>query len=307
MNKVTCLFLALVFLTWLAPPPSFGARIVIDSEDQFAFARQVMEKGEYVRAVVEFERFIHFFPEEEKVPEARYFIGLCYLEARDYASAGKALEGVHRTYAPRPVAGKALLMIGELYYRQGAFEEAERYFKRVVREYPQPEVKNPALYRLGWSQMQTNRWQEASRTFSDVEKESPLYAGARRLSDHSLQGEALPRKDPVAAGLLAGAIPGLGHLYCDRPKDGLVSFLLNGVFIWAAVESFQEDHDVLGGILTFMELGWYSGNIYSAVNCAHKYNRKVQDDFRRGLSDRMSLGVLNGAGGHLGLALKIDF
>jgi hypothetical protein len=38
--------------------------------------------------------------------------------------------------------------------------------------------------------------------------------------------------------------------------------------------SGQHDNYVVGGILTFFELGWYSGNIYSAVASAHKYNKK---------------------------------
>jgi hypothetical protein len=35
----------------------------------------------------------------------------------------------------------------------------------------------------------------------------------------------------------------------------------------------------VGGILTFFELGWYSGNIYSAVSSAHKYNRERKKEY----------------------------
>ena len=34
------------------------------------------------------------------------------------------------------------------------------------------------------------------------------------------------------------------------------------------------DVPVLGGILLFFEAGWYGGNIYNAVNTAHKTNRR---------------------------------
>jgi hypothetical protein len=70
---------------------------------------------------------------------------------------------------------------------------------------------------------------------------------------------------------------------------------VNGLFIWAAVQAFQSDQDVLGGILTFIELGFYSGNIYSAVNAAHKYNRKVRNDFRGNLKDRLDLNLFAGS------------
>jgi hypothetical protein len=93
------------------------------------------------------------------------------------------------------------------------------------------------------------------------------------------------------AGTLAAILPGSGHLYTERPRDALVAFLLNGAFILAAVELFNDDEYVTGGIVTFFELGWYSGNIYSAVNCAHKYNKRMKKDFIQGLRDRTSVSI----------------
>jgi hypothetical protein len=106
---------------------------------------------------------------------------------------------------------------------------------------------------------------------------------------------------------MAAILPGLGHAYCERYRDGLVALLLNGLFIWAAVESFDEEHDVLGGILLFVEAGWYAGNIYSAVNCAHKHNRHVKNEFLRMLPDTLDLNVFTSGKGHYGLVLKVDF
>lgn len=307
VNKRLWLISLFIFIILLQPAPLLSSQIIIDSDDQFKFALQTMEKGEYLHAVWELERFIHFFPEDEKVPRACYLIGVCYLEEKKYESARRVLEDVYKTYSDRPIAVKALFHIGESYYRQGVQEEAEHYFKKVVEEHPESEMKNPALYRLGWSRMKSNRWQEASDTFKMVEEDNALYANSLDLSEKSLLGEELPYKNPTAAGIMAGVIPGLGHCYCDRYKDGMVAFLLNGLFIWAAVESFDQDNDVLGGILTFLELGWYSGNIYSAVNCAHKHNRKARDDFHRSLPDNLNLNPFITRDGHMGLALKFDF
>jgi len=155
--------------------------------------------------------------------------------------------------------------------------------------------------------MQENKWREASEDFKKVEKKSRLYDSAKYLSAESLKGELLPYKDPVYAGIMAGIIPGLGHAYVSRYKDAIVAFLLNGLFIWATIESFHQDHNVLGGILAFFELGWYTGNIYSAVNVTHKWNRKVRDDFRKGFRDRFDLHLLTSKKGPTGLALTFRF
>ncbi|MEI6357230.1 MAG: hypothetical protein WCP53_09010, partial [Verrucomicrobiota bacterium] len=87
-----------------------------------------------------------------------------------------------------------------------------------------------------------------------------------------------------------------GHLYAERPRDALVAFLLNGAFIWGAAELFHHDNYVAGGIFAFFELGWYSGNIYSAVSSVHKYNRNKESDFIQKLKDNFSLALYRDGG-----------
>jgi TolA-binding protein len=296
-----------IFLLLCIPECVLAKQIVIDSDDQFRFAYEYMEKMEYLKAIREFERLIYFFPHDNIVPRVQYLIGFCYLKGKEYESARKAFQHVYKTYSQRPIAGKALFLIGESYYIQGVSDEAERYFTKVIEGDLPSELKDKALYRLGWSRMRANRWQEASEIFSRVGKTSPLYDHSLDLSKKSLQGEQFPGKNPKAAGVMAAIVPGLGHAYCKRYKDGIVAFLLNGIFIWAAVESFDQGNNVLGGILVFFELGWYTGNIYSAVNSAHKYNRKVRKDFRKSLTDRLDLDLFITRNNERGIALSIRF
>lgn len=298
------LFLAggLLLFVWT---PVLAGEIVIRSGEQMDFARSYMIKGQYDRAVGEFERFIHFFPDDPEVEEARYLIGVCHLKQGHYKAAKEAFAGVMQADPKGPLAGKALLMIGESYYEQGLAGEGEIYFRQVIAEYPH--LKDAALYRLGWGKLAQNNWLEASEAFQKVEQGSPFYDRAQGLALESLKGRDLPYKDPASAGVLAALLPGLGHAYLSRYKSAAVAFLLNGLFAWAAVESFHEDHDVLGGILTFLEIGWYSGNIYSAVNGAHKYNRKVQDDFRDSLKKDLNLHLFSSGRQGIGVALTFRF
>jgi TolA-binding protein len=307
MIKRASLLLIVVLAMSFSPVSLSAAEIILRSEDQFLFALETMNKKDYLRAVAEFERFVHFFPDDKKVPRARLLIGVCYLKTRDFESARAALLEVHDAYAGSPIADKALFWIGESYFRQKVPGEAERYFIKVIERDPEPELKNAALYRLGWSRMQSSRWQEASETFNKLNPQSPLFNSSRHLATQSLEGKTLPYKSPATAGVMAAMLPGLGHAYCERYRDGLVAFLLNGLFIWAAVEAFDENQDVLGGILLFVEAGWYAGNIYSAVNCAHKHNRHVKNEFLRMLPDTLDLNLFTTGKGHYGLVLKVDF
>ena len=300
------LLLLTVVILWAAPPV-FSEQIVIDADRQFEFAHSFMDRGDYDLAVNEFERFIYFFPKDRRVSQARQLIGLCYLDGHKFEDARKIFAQVYRADPDSPMAKNALFLTGESYYKEGVFDKAESFYDEVLERYPSPSLKNKALYRLGWTRMQENRWREASKDFKGVEPRSNLYETARRLSVESLKGEGLPYKDPTTAGVMAGILPGLGHVYVSRYKDAMVAFLLNGLFIWATVEAFHQDHNVLGGILAFFEVGWYSGNIYSAVNVTHKWNRKVRDDFRKGLFENVDFRLLSSGKKPAGLAVSFKF
>lgn len=300
-------YVLLLFFLLSSATQALPSKVVVDSNEQFLFAVHSMEKGEYLRAVVEFERFIHFFPDDRRTPRARYLVGLCYIGARKYASARDVLRGIYEDYPKEDLGGESLLLIGESYYLQGALREAERFFQMVIKEYSVPRLRSSAYYRLGWVRLKADKWVDASESFKMVGEDSPLYPSARDLAEDSSRGQALPRKDATVAGVLAAIMPGLGHAYCDRYKDGLVALLLNGLFTWASVEAFNEDLDVLGGILLALELGWYSGNIYGALNSAHKYNRKVREDFRRNLTDRFHINLFKTSKGSYGLGIAYRF
>jgi tetratricopeptide (TPR) repeat protein len=304
MTERSLRFLFFFLILFLPCCPLFAAQVIVNSDDQFRYAEELMKRQDYPLAVLEFERFIHFFPEDEKVPEAKLLIGESYLNAKAYEQARKALEKVHREYPNRYVGGRALFLTGESYYRQGVYEEANLYFMKVRETFPQPQLRDAALYRLGWSQMQSRQWKEAWETFGSMDNTSPLYVNSQELAIRSREGEKLPYKSPSTAGALAALLPGSGHAYCDRYKDGIVAFLLNGLFTWAAIEAFDKDQDVLGGILTFLEIGWYSGNIYSAVNSAHKYNRALKDDYLKSLPE---LNFFSTSERSFGLSLRMAF
>lgn len=307
--RIRCIwrFIAGMGIFLLSASPVLPDQIIIGGDDQFGFARTWVERGEYGRAAGEFERFIHFFPEDPRVPMARYLIGMCYLEDRRADAAREIFFQILRSNPGSLLAGKALFLTGESYYQQGVSGEAEYYFGQVIEKYPFPDLKNAALYRLGWSSLQANRWRDASEIFGKVEEGSQFYESSQELAEESLKGETLVYKSPTGAGALAALVPGLGHAYVSRYKDAAVAFLLNGLFVWAAVESFHQDHEVLGGILSFLEIGWYTGNIYSAVNVAHKHNRKVRNDFRGSLKDQLDLRFFAVREGHVGLALTFQF
>lgn len=83
-------------------------------------------------------------------------------------------------------------------------------------------------------------------------------------------------KKPWVGGLL-GLVPGLGYLYSGEIGNACRSLLLNGVFIWAMVETAEEDQWAAFSILTFVEFTWYSGSIYGGIDAAQRHNQRRLD------------------------------
>lgn len=156
--------------------------------------------------------------------------------------------------------------------------------------------------------LKEEKWQEAAGEFRKINKNSKLYPKGEYFAQGLDRIQEVPQKSPGMAGVLAAVLPGAGHLYCERYRDASIAFLLNGAFIWGIVESFEHNNYVVGGILTFFELGWYSGNIYSAVSSAHKYNQKKKQEYLDFLQKGSDLSIgISLQGKYPMLSLRYDF
>jgi tetratricopeptide (TPR) repeat protein len=233
------------------PPPS-------TPEGTLSFANSLLHGGESFRAATEFGRFLHHFP--------------------GHPATGDALEGLGRAFASA-----------------GRYGEAANTFRRLLREDTRDGKAAETRWLLGSALYQDKQYAEAAATLLAEESSGPaadatavlgtlallrgdpaakLPPTARRDLAESYRN--LPSKSPALAGTLSALLPGAGHFYCDRPRDGTVSFLLNGVFLWGTYAAVKREEWALAGVLGFFELGWYSGNIVSSANAAHKWNRREQ-------------------------------
>jgi TolA-binding protein len=267
--------------------------IVIDPERQFQFAEHYFQNGEYYRAIGEYERFIYFFPLSDKVELARYKIGLCFLNGEQYAEAIKAFDELIEDYKNTGYAFKSYLKISRAYVLLKRYDAALTGIKNLITIAPNQEIKDEAYYQGGWVYLEMGLWEKAQKYFEEISVQNRKKYNLKEIVMELDRKLPLKGKNPTTAGLLA-IIPGAGHLYCERKKDALISFLLNGAMIYAAYEAFDHDLDVIGGIITFFELGFYSGNIYSAVNSAHKYNRDEKSTFLNYLKNNTKIDISSG-------------
>ncbi|GAB4266766.1 MAG: hypothetical protein Kow0092_19850 [Deferrisomatales bacterium] len=245
---------ALLVLACLCRGASAAAAAPATPAGLLSFADALRASGESFRAVTEYLRFLHHYPEHPDASRAVEGLGRAYAIAGRWEEAIAAFRRLDALRGDR----ESRRLLGAALYRGGRYGEAARLLLG--------EGASPAETTLG-----TLAWLRAEGA------EGPAPAGVRQ--ELVRQYRELPRKSPATAGTLAALLPGAGHLYCDRPRDAAVSLALNGAFAWGTYEAARREQWALAAVLGLFELGWYSGNVVSAVNAAHKWNRREQGRF----------------------------
>lgn len=295
----------LLSLTLLCGHGAFAGEM--PAENMFAFAEKLFEQGDYYRAITEYERVSFFYPDHQLAKTARFRIAHAYLKGDKTEQAIERFRALHKDFPGEETGRRAYFMLGEAHYQKRDYLRAADIFATYIETYPGDKQADAARIKAGWSNLRQGRWRQATEEFKKLPPDSPLHAQAEGLAEGSEMYPGIPAKSPSLAGGLSAVLPGAGQLYINRPGDALISFLLNGAFIWATVEAFHNDNNMTGGILLFFESGWYLGNIYNAVNGAHKYNQRSERQFLDGLQDRYRVSYLyDGHGGSM-LAFTMRF
>jgi tetratricopeptide (TPR) repeat protein len=259
-----------------------------DREKQLGFAESLYSEGDYYRAITEYKRFNFLYPVDLLVEKSDFRIGECYFKAKRWSEAIDVFKPFILKYPRGSFRDNAIFMRGQAEKQLKRYPDALSTFDELIKSQSSA-FSDKAKYERAMILVEQEEWLKAREAFATLSEDNPLYPSTVRFSQDLERMDQIPQKSPAVAGTLAAILPGAGHLYTERPRDALVSFLLNGSFIWAAIELFRNNNYVAGGIVTFFEIGWYSGNIYSAVSSAHKFNRRVQDEFIQGLKEKSGL------------------
>jgi tetratricopeptide (TPR) repeat protein len=275
-----------------------------DSETLFEFAESLFEEGDYFRAITEYKRFIFFYPEDELVEDSSFKIAECYFRAGRWEETISSVDDFIDEFPESELTDAALFLKASAERNLKRYDEALTSFSRIIKRDIEP-YRDQAIYQSAVVLVEKNEWEKAISVLSTMPGSSPLYPAAKTFASGLEKIDDIPSKSPAAAGCLAAVLPGAGHVYTERYRDAAIAFVLNGAFIWSAIELFHKDEYVTGGIVTFFELGWYGGNIYSAVSSAHKYNEKSKGDYIRELQERSALSI--SASPEFGKFLKFSF
>ncbi len=248
------------------------------------FADSLAEDGDHYRAITEYKRFIYAQPDSLLIPRARLAIAKSLRAGQQWQKSDAAFETLFLLHPASAETKTGRQLYADSAYERGAFGLARERYKNLRKVSDNAETIDYANFRIGWTFLEQNRADQARESFALLpgKLQHPLTAELDQFA-------ALPQKSAPLAGTLSALLPGAGQVYTERYRQAAVAFLLNGVFLLGALEAFDNDNNTVGGILLFFELGWYGGNIYNAMNNAHKYNQGVRHDFLQQMRSRIDL------------------
>ena len=234
---------------------------------EYIIARAFAFELDLYRAVSTFKRAqILIFDHQNRKLEIQYDILLCFFLGKRYDEAVEAFEKSDLAHVDKtfPAYRDLLLVLYESYRELKCEEKQAKIVELLEKSFPDTseELKVSLAIREG-----------------DLPTINAFASGFQSPSylDNLVDGYATQKKSVATAQWLNALMPGAGYLYIGQRKSALTAFLLNGLFITAAVEFFLHNHLAAGIITTGFEAGWYFGGIYGAGEEAKYYNERIYE------------------------------
>jgi tetratricopeptide (TPR) repeat protein len=270
------LLVVCILVGWLLPTTVHAEQVDVPGTQLYNFGLHLFRLGDFYRAVTELKRFSLLFPEHQRQAAAQVLIGLALQSDGLYDDAFLHFQGVQQAAAETDVRRVASFKLGELRFQQEQYRQAIDHLQQFLRLFPEGALVSHTTYLLSLASALQGESEQAERLLASFPIADPLSAPALALSQALQTAPTRPVKSPRTAGILAGIVPGAGHLYVGHPGQAIGAFLLNSLFLAGAAYAFHEGLEAVGAILLYFETGWYLGNIKSAANAAHAFNRQQQ-------------------------------
>lgn len=285
-------FMIIVCLSFFVAVASRGdaESLIIDADAQFQFAETLFKTGDYSRAITEYNRFIHFFPDDDRIGMALFQTAMAYRLNNQFGEAMNGFDAVIRK-SPKDssLAIRSHFLISDCHMKQNDPGAARQILMDLLNQNKNPGIQDAVWYRMAWIDIETGHFKGAMERIEHISP-GTSWLPVQDLSADLADAAVLPEKNPALAGVLS-VIPGAGYAYCGRYQDGVTAFLLNGALIWAAVASFSNDNPALGCVISVVESGFYMGNIYGGINAAHKYNARQKQNTINRLKSGYQIGI----------------
>ena len=260
LNKISLITLSLVLIF----TANLNAQNDLKPEEIKEFADILFQEKDYLRAAIEYERYLYHF--EEQPDSVLFKLGLCHQMRQKYNFAAKNFKKIME------MENSSLHSQARKAYLHNLYKSENWQKLKTITQGKSSEIFYYYAASLQ-NDIQNVNWQQVQLPEEELTK-------FQQLDNHR---KNMNRKSPFLAGLLSTIIPGMGKIYLKRTGDGLYSMALTGLSAAVTTRAFYKELVVTGVVGSGITLTFYLGNIYGSVVGAKLYNRRLDQQFENDL------------------------
>ena len=238
-------------------------------------------QGNYDAAITEYKRFLFFHPDDSRIGEVHYNIGLAYKAQGLWTEAVTALRTATYLAINSETKSAYQLTLAVTLIATKNYDLAQLELIKVVLRKPSVPLLRRSLFLQGVTYIYRFRWEEARSILQDYTLDERLDA----LFEDALN---IPQKSIKVAKVLSTIFPGAGHIYAGDWRDGLNAFLLNGALGFLTIDAILAEHytdAVLWGGTIFFR--YYRGNTFRAKEAVSQFNLRKSRQAAEALLQRL--------------------
>ncbi len=276
---ITCVIMAIA-LQYLAIANVAAQNIIINDEVQLKLGDAFMADEEYYRAITEYLKFTYMFPESPHKTYALLQVGMANYRGGEHAQAIQYFERVKHS-SDKTYFSQAAFYEGVCYNALKKPLQAATAFEKAFYFDQQSEYAHKALAGISITATTRNDNTTAKQALQLLKTHTTTPAATQQAAtalDILSDSKQRPHKSSALAGCMSAIIPGSGHIYAGRNKDGFMAFIINGLFIAGTCVAIDHENYPVAAITAGAGFPFYIGNIYGAANAAHKWNVSLQKD-----------------------------
>lgn len=147
------------------------------------------------KAIQLYEWFVRDFPQDEKMPQALYFLGFGHFELGDSKKGANYYEQLTQRYPQSPFVGEAHFALGEYYFELEKWNIAYKEYSHLIKE-KRHRLYTFSLYKGAWCLFRLGRYKDALSYMefivkSNREDKGGQLANKKYVNRAKLESEAL--------------------------------------------------------------------------------------------------------------------